>query len=94
MRPSFHKMNKTVQGKKFNGIYYFGNDNGRMAQKAGWVTCDGQQYYVDQNGKMLVNRWKDGYYLKSNGTIAKNMKTPDGQYVDWREEKVQDQSMP
>ena len=31
----FHKMNKTVQGKKFNGIYYFGNDNGRMAQKAG-----------------------------------------------------------
>ena len=87
MRPSFHKMNKTVQGKKFNGIYYFGNDNGRMAQKAGWVTCDGQQYYVDQNGKMLVNRWKDGYYLKSNGTIAKNMKTPDGQYVDWRGRK-------
>lgn len=27
MRPSFHKVNKTVQGKKFNGIYYFGNDN-------------------------------------------------------------------
>ena len=35
MRPSFHKVNKTVQGKKFNGIYYFGNDNGRMVQKAG-----------------------------------------------------------
>ena len=31
-----------------------------MVQKAGWVTCEGQQYYVDQNGKMLVNRWKDG----------------------------------
>lgn len=87
MRPSFHKVNKTVQGKKFNGIYYFGNDNGRMVQKAGWVTCEGQQYYVDQNGKMLVNRWKDGYYLKSNGTIAKNMKTPDGQYVDWQGRK-------
>ena len=87
MCPSFHKVNKTVQGKKFNGIYYFGNDNGRMVQKAGWVTCEGQQYYVDQNGKMLVNRWKDGYYLKSNGTIAKNMKTPDGQYVDWQGRK-------
>ena len=36
---------------------------------------------------MLVNRWKDGYYLKSNGTIAKNMKTPDGQYVDWQGRK-------
>lgn len=34
-----------------------------------------------------MNRWKDGYYLKSNGTIAKNMKTPDGQYVDWQGRK-------
>ena len=36
---------------------------------------------------MATNCWKSGYYLKSDGTIAKTTKTPDGQYVDWQGRK-------
>lgn len=35
----FHKLNITVNGKKFNGSYYFGSGNGRLTQKAGWPVC-------------------------------------------------------
>lgn len=83
----FHKMNITVNGKKYNGNYYFGGGNGRLTQKAGWITYGSRKYYVDKTGKMAVSCWKDGYYLKSNGTIAKNMKTPDGKYVDYQGKK-------
>lgn len=83
----FHKMNITVNGKKYNGNYYFGGGNGRLTQKAGWITYRSRKYYVDKTGKMEVSCWKDGYYLKSNGTIAKNMKTSDGKYVDYQGKK-------
>lgn len=33
-------------------------------------------------GKRYENCWKNGYYLQSNGTIAKSKKVPDGSYVD------------
>lgn len=83
----FHKLNITVNGKKFNGSYYFGSGNGRLTQKAGWITYRSRKYYIDKNGKMATNCWKSGYYLKSDGTIAKTTKTPDGQYVDWQGRK-------
>lgn len=83
----FHKLNLSVNGKTFNGTYYFGAGNGKLRQTAGWITYKNQKYYIDKNGKMAVNCWKSGYYLKSDGTIAKNMKTPDGQYVDWQGKK-------
>lgn len=83
----FHKLNITVNGKKFNGSYYFGSGNGRLTQKAGCITYRSRKYYIDKNGKMATNCWKSGYYLKSDGTIAKTMKTPDGQYVDWQGRK-------
>ena len=83
----FHKLNITVNGKKFNGSYYFGSGNGRLTQKAGCITYRSRKYYIDKNGKMATNCWKSGYYLKSDGTIAKTTKTPDGQYVDWQGRK-------
>ena len=83
----FHKLNITVNGKKFNGSYYLGSGNGRLTQKAGCITYRSRKYYIDKNGKMATNCWKSGYYLKSDGTIAKTMKTPDGQYVDWQGRK-------
>lgn len=87
MQSAFRKINRTIQGKKFNGTYYFGSGNGRLTEKAGWITYKKQKYYVDKNGKMAANCWKGGYYLKSNGTIAKNTKTPDGKYVDYQGKK-------
>lgn len=83
----FHKLNMTSFGKKFSGTYYFGSGNGRLTEKAGWITYKKQKYYVDKNGKMVGNCWKGGYYLKSNGTIAKKTKTPDGKYVDYQGKK-------
>lgn len=83
----FHKLNVTVNGKKYNGSYYFGSGNGRLTQKAGWITYGKKKYYVDKNGKMATSCWKDGYYLNAGGTIAKNTKTPDGKYVDYQGRK-------
>ena len=41
-----------------------------------------KQYYLSKTGRMYVNRWVKGYYVKEDGQIAKNMQTPDGSYVD------------
>ena len=86
-QPVFCKIGRTIQGRKFNGTYYFGSDNGRLTQTAGWITYKKQKYYVDKNGKMAVSCWKNGYYLRENGTILKNAKTPDGSYVDYQGKK-------
>lgn len=62
--------------------YYFGTD-GRRCSKKGWVTTSrGERYYVSSKGRIYTDCWVSGYYLMSNGKIAKNMKTPDGHYVD------------
>ena len=42
---------------------------------------------MDKNGKRAANCWKSGYYLDASGTIAKNVRTPDGKYVDYRGKK-------
>ena len=83
----FHNLNITVNGKKFKGVYYFRSGNGCLRQKAGWITYGKQKYYVDKNGKRAANCWKSGYYLDASGTIAKNVRTPDGKYVDYRGKK-------
>lgn len=81
-RKAFHQLNTTVNGRKFSGKYYFGELNGRLRMKAGWVTYKGNQYALNKYGKMYTSRWYGGRYLKANGQVAKSMKTPDGTYVD------------
>lgn len=79
----FHKVNTTViKGKTYKGVYYFGYTNGKLYRKAGWVAINGKNYYLDANGKRLANCWKHGFYLLSNGTIARSQKLSDGTYVD------------
>ena len=36
----FHKMNINVNGKKYNGNYYFGGGNGRLTQKPGGLLTE------------------------------------------------------
>ncbi len=78
----FRKVKQTVNGVKFKGSYYFGGKNGALLQKKGWITYRGDEYYLNSKGKMVTDKWKDGYYLLSNGKKAKSQKLPDGTYVD------------
>jgi beta-lactamase class A len=80
---AFRQVSKqTVNGVTFNGTYYFGETNGRLTTTAGWITVKGQKYYVTAKGKRAENCWKSGYYLQSDGTIAKSTRVADGSYVD------------
>lgn len=81
-KKEFYRVDTVIYGKKFKGTYYFGGDNGRLYNKAGWKTINGKRYLLNSDGKRYENRWKSGYYFKSNGTIAKNKKISDGVYVD------------
>ena len=81
-KKEFHRVDTVIYGKKFKGTYYFGGDNGRLYNKAGWKTINGKRYLLNSDGKRYENRWKSGYYFESNGTIAKNKKISDGVYVD------------
>lgn len=73
---------RTVNGN----TYYFGS-NGRA--KTGWQTIGSNKYCFSGSGKMLKDCWKDGYYLLSDGTIAKNQQVPDGYYVDANGKKIE-----
>ena len=80
----FHtvKLENRLNNLRFNGKFYFGDTNGRLRQKSGWITYRGRKYVTNQYGRMCTDRWYRGYYLKSDGQIAKSMKTPDRFYVD------------
>lgn len=79
---AFRKVEQKVGSAAFNGTYYFGGKRGALVRKKGWVTYKGNKYYINAAGKMLTNCWKNGYYLLSNGKIAKSQQVPDGSWVD------------
>lgn len=82
-RKIFHEVDTTVGSRRLKGRYYFGEENGRLyVNKGGWNVINNRKYFLSNMGAMYRNRWVRGYYLKSNGQIAKNMETPDGYYVD------------
>ena len=84
----FHKVDKTVNGHVFKGNYYFGRANGRLYQKRGWCTIGSQKYFLSSYGRRYENRWISGYYVQSNGTIARNKILPDGTRVDKNGKKI------
>lgn len=84
---TFRTLNTKIGTVTFDGTYYFGYANGRMYRKAGWVTYNGDQYYVDSTGKRLENCWQGEYYLLADGKMAKNMQLPDGSWVDYQGKK-------
>ena len=92
-KKDFHKLNTTISGKKFNGTYYFGGQNGSLYRKKGWITIGGKKYYLSSYGRRYEKCWKSGYYLQADGTIAKSKKLPDGSYVDFEGRKCSKQDM-
>lgn len=93
VRKRFHALDTKVNGKNFIGEYYFGYPNGRLYMKRGWVTVGKEKYWLSSSGRKYTNCWKGGFYLKGDGTIAKNMKTPDGFYVDCDGHKCRKEEM-
>lgn len=81
-KKQFHKLNKTISGKTFKGTYYFGDTNGRLYRKSGWKVINGQKYLLSPYGRRYENCWRYGYYLQSNGTIARSRRLSDGTWVD------------
>lgn len=82
-RKTIHTFDTKIGDVRFKGKYYFGEQNGRLwMNKPGWTQIKKKQYYLSKTGRICVNRWVKGYYVKEDGQIAKNMQTPDGSYVD------------
>ena len=82
-RKTIHTLDTKFGDVRFKGKYYFGEQNGRLwMNKPGWTQIKKKQYYLSKTGRICVNRWVKGYYVKEDGQIAKNMQTPDGSYVD------------
>ncbi|MEW8957168.1 NlpC/P60 family protein [Clostridium sp.] len=50
------------------GWFYVGSDG---AMQKGWITVDGKEYYLDQNGKMLTNTVIEGKRLGPDGAVIK-----------------------
>lgn len=93
-RRTFHALDTKIMGTRFNGKYYFGEANGRLwTDKRGWKQVGKKRYYLSKTGKMYTNTWVQGYYLKDDGQIAKNMQTPDGSYVDCDGRKCKKEEM-
>ena len=42
----------------------------------------GAYYYLTSEGSYSYSTWVDSYYVKSNGKMAVNERTPDGYQVD------------
>lgn len=89
----FHKVNTTLGRKQFKGTYYFGGQNGSLYRKKGWITVGGKKYLLTPYGKCYENCWRYGYYLQSDGTIARSKKVPDGSYVDFEGYKCSREDM-
>ena len=82
-RKTIHTLDTKIGDVRFKGKYYFGEKNGCLwMNKPGWTQIKKKQYYLSKTGRICVNRWVKGYYVKEDGQIAKNMQTPDGSYVD------------
>ena len=47
---------------KWKGHYYYSNPSGVLRKKAGFVTCNGNRYYVRKGGKIIVN---DGFSVNN-----------------------------
>lgn len=80
-KKDFHYLNKTLDGVKFKGYYYFGGKDGKLYTKAGKIKIQGKWYYLNEYGRRYSKCWYAERYWLPNGTMAANQKLPDGKYV-------------
>lgn len=56
------------------------NDEGNYITSE-WINQNGQWYYLNENGYMVVNAWLGNYYVGADGAMLTNTTTPDGYQV-------------
>ena len=58
--------------------YYVGSSGAYLTNC--WFKHDGKDYYADNYGHIVKNKWIGSYYLGSDGVMVTNTFTPDGYY--------------
>ena len=69
--------------------YYAFDENGNLIKTVGWKRINNTWYYLNGDGTVLSNCWKDGYYLTWDGSMGKNTWSNDGKYVGQDGKEVQ-----
>ena len=61
--------------------YYAFDEKGFLIKSVGWQQLYGAWYYLNGDGTVSTNCWKDGYYLTWSDSMGKNTWSADGKYV-------------
>ena len=63
---------------KLGGKTYYFDESGAM--QIGWTRVHVELYYFDSNGARVQNAWVGDYYLKEDGTVARDEWVDGGKY--------------
>ena len=71
--------NGKMMKNAFTPDYYYVGSSGAYLTNC-WFKHDGKDYYADNYGHIVKNKWIGSYYLGSDGVMVTNTFTPDGYY--------------
>ena len=76
----FFDENGKMMKNAFTPDHYYVGSSGAYLTNC-WFKHDGKDYYADNYGHIVKNKWIESYYLGSDGAMVTNTFTPDGYYV-------------
>lgn len=77
--------------KKDNDFYYL-DGMGKIVKNT-WKNINGNNYHFEEDGKLSVNKWiDDTYYVGEQGVLFVNSKTPDGEKVNEKGQKIKQET--
>lgn len=79
--PKTFNQSTTSQKDGWSGSSYYQNGS-KVTSKWIFDKNYNSYFYLDASGNYVQNAWVGNYYLKSNGKMAVNERTPDGYQVD------------
>ena len=75
----FFDENGKMMKNAFTPDHYYVGSSGAYLTNC-WFKHDGKDYYADNYGHIVKNKWIGSYYLGSDGAMVTNTFTPDGYY--------------
>ena len=75
----FFDENGKMMKNAFTPDHYYVGSSGAYLTNC-WFKHDGKDYYADNYGHIVKNKWIESYYLGSDGAMVTNTFTPDGYY--------------
>ena len=75
----FFDENGKMMKNAFTPDHYYVGSSGAYLTNC-WFKHDGKDYYADNYGHIVKNKWIGSYYLGSDGVMVTNTFTPDGYY--------------